>query len=329
MLKDILKAERSIFIEMYIFLDDTSESHNFVDALKAKAQAGVRVTIIADALGTFTLRKSAIAAMRSAGIEFIFFSHFLKRSHRKLIIVDETICYLGGINIEKSTTFWNDIGIRIKGKKISRTALKSFNKMYKMSGGKNPPLIKGHKPILKKLKTILMTSLPGHGNYPLVDYYQNRFLNAQTSIKIITPYFNPPRWLMALFDSARKRGVEVEVIIPRDTDIMILNKVSSAHIYQLKDLGIKFYSYPRMNHAKVLIIDNHEALIGSQNLDVFSFKMNMESGVATTDEKAVADMLKIFNAWKLASLDFNTLNYHPNFLDYIIIFVFKFFYWIL
>ena len=135
MFKAISEATESIYLEMYIFLDDTKITHDFLGMLKSKALSGVEVVIIADAYGSRELKSTAIAELKASGIEFIFFSHWLRHTHRKFLIIDHKIAFLGGVNIEEKIRNWRDLQIRLKGK-IVKPILKSFAYAYKMSGGK-------------------------------------------------------------------------------------------------------------------------------------------------------------------------------------------------
>jgi cardiolipin synthase len=103
-----------------------------------------------------------------------------------------------------------------------------------------------------------MENLPGHKMYRLTEYYKDKIIHAKKSIQITTPYFMPPRWMIALFDDAQRRGVKVEIMIPYDTDIKTLNKINYYYISLLTNMGITFYAIKQMNHAKMMIIDGNE-----------------------------------------------------------------------
>lgn len=97
--------------------------------------------------------------------------------------------------------------------------------------------------------------------YHLTEYYKEKIIHAKKSIKITTPYFMPPRWMIALLDDAQRRGVNVEIMIPYDTDIKQLNKINYYYIKKLTDMGMIFYAIKQMNHAKMMIIDDKEGVI--------------------------------------------------------------------
>lgn len=97
--------------------------------------------------------------------------------------------------------------------------------------------------------------------YRLTDYYKEKIIHAKTHIKITTPYFMPPRRMIALLDDAQRRGVKIEIMIPYDTDIKALNRINYYYINKLTTMGILFYAIKQMNHAKMMIIDDKEGVI--------------------------------------------------------------------
>lgn len=299
MIKEIKSAKKSIYIEMYIFLLDIGGKYDFVSALKERALAGVKVVIVTDARGSSELKPELIEELKKTGIEILFFSTWLRRTHRKIFIVDERISFLGGVNLKKSTSNWNDLQIKMISPLLTKNILKSFAYTYKMSGGKNEYLlgkIKGN--IFKTIKAQFLEHLPNQSIYTLKNYYTEAFSGANSSLTIVTPYFTPPRWLMALMDLAVKRGVKIEIIIPEDTDLKILNRINRAYILKLKDTGLNFYFQNSMNHAKLLLIDDATALIGSQNLDLASFNINLESSVSIKNKKLIEDLKSVVDSWK-------------------------------
>ncbi len=327
MFKSMAQAQKSIYIEMYIFLDDTQATHNFLGLLKEKASAGLEVVIIADAYGSSTLRGGAVEELKAAGVEFIFFSHWLRHTHRKILIVDNKTAFLGGVNIEEKIRHWHDLQIKVEGK-IVKPLLKSFAYAYQIMGGKKESILKYSRlPLVKKIKSWIIDSIVGTSTlYNINNYYKERIGAAKKSIKIITPYLLPPRWLLRILDDACRQGIEVEIIIPNDTDIKPLNKINYLNACRLSALGVKFYLMPVMNHAKIMLIDDEEGLIGSQNMDVLSFNLNMEAGVFFRQKDLVNDLKNIFTHWRNESIYFNSSDKKIKFFDRILIAFFKFFY---
>ncbi len=316
MFKDLTQAQTSIYIEMYIFLDDTQDSHDFIGVLKHKAQSGVKVVVIADAFGSFSIKKQTVNDLRQAGVDFQFFSHFWHRTHRKIVVIDQRLAYLGGVNIEKKIIHWHDLQIRLEGKKTVKGIIRSFARVYAASGGLDKNIIRYYnQSLIKKIKSLIIENLPGKSRRALADYYRSQIKAAKKSIKLVTPYFIPPRWLMAILDDAIRRQVEVKIIIPKDTDIKIINRINYYYASKLQPLGLKFFASPKMNHAKMMIIDDQEGLVGSQNLDLLSFNWNFEIGVFFRQKKMVRDLKEIFRRWEKRSIPFPNLKIKLSFLD--------------
>jgi cardiolipin synthase len=326
----INQAQTSIYIEMYIFLGDTRQTHDFFGKLKEKALAGLEVVLVLDAYGSSKLKTSSIQNLRGAGVELLFFSRWLRRTHRKLVIVDNKVAFIGGVNIENKIRNWQDLHLRLEGK-IVKPLLRSFAYTYEKCGGKNEHILKKSKlPLVKKIKSwVVDTWEIGDKRYRLNNYYLEKLTEATTSIKIVTPYLLPPRWLMKALDDAVARGVKVEIIIPENTDIKSLNGINYFNACRLTAVGVKFYFTPTMNHAKVMLIDNREALVGSQNLDILSFGINAEIGVFFKQKHAVNSLIKIIDKWqdtaKQPDLSFKRLSLGQRFLMLIFKVFFRFF----
>lgn len=327
MFKAMSAAQKSIYIEMYIFLDDTQATHNFLGLLKDKSLAGLEIVIIADALGSAALRKEAVNKLRAAGVEFIYFSHWFRRTHRKILIIDNKVAFIGGVNIEEKIRNWRDIQIKVQGK-IVKPLLKSFAYAYEMVGGKKEWILKYSRlPLSQKIKSWVIDNLtPTAKAYYLNNYYRKKTIEAKNLIQIITPYLLPPRWLMALLDDACRRGVKVEILIPNDTDVKLLNKINYLNACRLSSFGVKFYLMPTMNHAKIMLIDKNEGVIGSQNMDILSFNFNVEAGVFFRQKDLVDDLAKIISHWKKEAVIFETQGKKIKWINRILIAILKIFY---
>ena len=285
MLAAIKKAQESICIEMYIFLDDTGLEHDFIGALTQKSLEGVRVTIVADAFGSKNLRKKTIKKLREAGVEIIFFSHWLRHIHRKILIIDEKISFIGGVNIGKHFTTWDDLQLKL-GATLSRNLMRSFAYTYAMAGGKNELILAYREKMFgQKFQNWLIEHWPIRNIYTLRNLYMENISKAEKNIRMVTPYFTPPRWLISLLDSAAGRGINVEIIIPKKVDWRIMNRVNYKYMHDLHKFGVHFYLSEKMNHSKLLIIDDSHGIVGSQNLDHLSFSLNNELGLFFKNKK--------------------------------------------
>jgi cardiolipin synthase len=330
MIVAIESAQKSIYLEMYIFLDDTKKSHDFIGKLRAKARAGIRVVIVADAYGSKELKEEIASTIIKSGIEFIFFSHWLRHIHRKVLIVDEKIAFIGGVNIGRRFRNWNDLQLQLRGRIVKRL-LRSFAYTYTMAGGKNEKILSyRQKKLAGKLRFWLLEHWPTRNIYTLKNHYIEKLSQAKSSIQIATPYFTPPRWLISLLDDAVRRGVMVEILIPKTTDHpRVMNPINYRYMRNLHSLGIKFYLSQTMNHSKLLIIDREEGLIGSQNMDLFSFGLNSEVGVFFREKKLLQELERIILDWKKHSVQFQPKRYKMKVGDYFILIIFKLFHPIL
>lgn len=327
MFTSILGATKSIYIEMYSFLDDTKKTHDFLDILRQKAQAGVEVVIIVDIYGSMSLKNEAVEGLRQAGVEFLYFSRWFRRTHRKILIIDERIAFLGGVNIVEETRNWFDLQIKLQGR-IIVPVLRSFSYAYEMAGGEKESILSHRRAALApRIKSWITDNLPGTAiKYRLSDYYRERIRLAKHKITIVTPYLMPPRWLIAHLDEASHRGVKIDILIPNDTDVKIINKINYYNACQLASVGVKFFLLPMMNHAKIMLIDGEEGVIGSQNLDILSFNWNIEVGVFFRQKKLVRDLDHIISAWRRASIELTNVDRHINLFDRLIMSTMRLFY---
>ncbi len=325
MIDAIESAQKSIYLEMYIFLDDTKKSHDFIGKLRAKARAGIRVVIVADAYGSKELKEEIASTIIKSGIEFIFFSHWLRHIHRKVLIVDEKIAFIGGVNIGRRFKNWSDLQLELRGRTVKRI-LKSFAYTYAMAGGKNEKILSyRQKKLVGKLKFWLLEHWPTRNIYTLKNHYIEKISQAKSSIQIATPYFTPPRWLISLLDDAARRGVAIEILIPKRGDHAFVNLLNYRYMHDLSTLGINFYLSRTMNHAKLLIIDKEEGLIGSQNMDLFSFSLNSEVGVFFREKKLLQELEQVFENWKKNSTRFEPKKYKMRTGDYLALTLLKLF----
>jgi cardiolipin synthase A/B len=328
MLAELLLAKKSIYIEMFIFLDDTKETHDFVGILERKAKQGLSVIIIVDFYGSFHLSSNTISRLKSAGVDFLFYNYWFRATHRKIMIIDERIAFLGGVNIKKNIKNWHDLQIRLEGR-IVKPIIRSFARAYYKAGGKNQ-IIRDYykKKFSYKLKASIIDNWPQTFKNNQINYYYKQKINeAKFLIQIATPYFLPPRWLINHLVKAINRGVKIEILVPKKTDISFLNKINFLNACRLSALGLHIFFTKKMNHAKIMLIDNTEGVVGSQNLDILSFyNFNAEIGVFFSQKQAVKSLQQVINNWKKEAnyLDVNKVNF--SFIDKFLNFIFRLFY---
>lgn len=317
MFEAISSAKETIYLEMYIF-QNTIKDFDFFKLLKEKAKAGLKVKLILDSFGSITLSNSAVAELKGVGVEVLFLSYLLHRMHRKVLVVDEEVAFIGGVNIYKISRSWNDLTVRIKGRLVRKISA-SFAKAYANAGGKDQIISnKNKRSALTRRDTWIVEHYPVGKKFHFKKIYKKYIKEAKKSIVLVSPYFMPKRWLGAALHQAVLRSVDVEILIPQDADRYLYNRVNYFYIYKFSKLGIKFYMEKNMNHAKAMIIDGKEAMVGSQNLDFFSFDFNSEVGVFFKEPKAVAKLSEIAEAWKKDAVLFDYSVQKPKWFDYIL-----------
>ncbi|MEI7810226.1 MAG: phosphatidylserine/phosphatidylglycerophosphate/cardiolipin synthase family protein [bacterium] len=317
MYEAISSAQTSIYLEMYIFSDDMTD-YNFLKLLEEKALRGLRVRVVLDSFGSANLSKKVIEELRYVGVELIFLSYFLNRTHRKILIVDEHVAFIGGVNFHQSASLWNDLMVKVEGKLVYFIT-KSFAKVYAECGGKDPLVLMHNKAkFKKKMHDWLIEHFPIKNKYRLKKIYQRHLSRAHENVILVTPYLMPKRWLIGSLHQAVLRGVRVEILIPKNTDHYFIDRVNYFFMYELSKLGVNIHMESQMNHAKLMVIDKKEAIVGSNNLDFLSFELNSEVGIFFKDVTAVREILKIINKWEKDTEVFDKKAYHMKWFDYVL-----------
>lgn len=324
MYDSITQAQESIYLEMYIF-EDTVEKYPFFDLLKKRASDGIRVKLILDAFGSMELSNNRIAELIASWAEVLFQSYFLHRAHRKILVIDERIGYIGGVNFHQTARLWDDLVVRVESRLVSNI-VKSFAKSYRDARWKDTALLNiKNKISLNKVNAWIVEHSPFQNLFSLKKLYLEHINAAQERIILVTPYFLPKRWLSGALHQAVLRGIKVEILIPKHTDYPLINHVNYYYMYRLTQLWIRFYLEPQMNHAKAMIIDTDIGLVGSQNLDFLSFEFNSEVGVFFRDAAVVGELAKITEQWKSGSTLFESAIYKPRWFDSILSFCIRLF----
>ena len=303
MIVDIRKAQKSIYLESFI-LKDGRVTNDLFEALRNSAQNGIEVKIIVDIVGHLYFGRVDKIELEKAGIEILFFNRWFYRSHRKILIIDNKIAFIGGLNITGKDSGRFDLHMRLTGS-IVKPILNSFARIYQIAGGQDQDILKliKHKKALKlreklyRKKIWFIENWPIKGKSEIKEYYQESLKNAKQSIEIVSPYFVPHQWLISALEQAHSRGVEIKLIIPKKPDFWLIEIANLLFTYQLRDI-LTVFMIPEGIHAKVLLIDNHEGLVGSNNIDALSFDSNFEASVIFRKKDIVIDLISILDHWK-------------------------------
>jgi cardiolipin synthase len=324
MLSAIAAAKKSVYLEMYIFQNDTA-GYDFFSALEKKAHEGIRVIVVLDAFGSYGLALGAIDRLRRAGAEVLFFSSWFRRLHRKVLILDESTAFLGGVNISNAFAKWRDLQVRVSGK-IVHSIVRSFARIYRECGGRNPALKeKDALPVFAKTRMWLLGHGIGGKRYSLRKHYENHIGEATHSIVLVTPYLVPHRWLIARLHQAVLRGVRVEIMVPEHTDHVIIDRVNYYYLGLFVKLGAACLLSKEMNHSKAMLVDERAGTVGSNNLDTLSFNWNEETGVFFKDIGMIRKLRQIIELWEKTALPFSPKTHPHGRLGAFLAFIFRIF----
>lgn len=312
--RDLKNASRTIYLQYYIFLDDKIGTE-ISDILKKKAREGLEVKVIYDHVGSFSAKNSFFKKMETAGIEVqpFFRVNFPQlanrinwRNHRKLVIIDGAIGYIGGMNIAdryaygngKNKEMWRDTHFRVKGD-IVESLLHSFLVDWNFRK-KDPyfPALPSRQEVIKNEKGIqLITGGPISSWNNLSLMFLKAITSAKRLIWIQTPYFLPTDALFNALQAAALANIDVRIMMPAHTDSILLHYASFSYVTQCLAAGIKIYLYqPGMLHAKSMVIDDDLVTAGSTNFDFRSFENNFECNLFIHDPELNAKMRDIFYA---------------------------------
>lgn len=309
--QDLLNAKKSILLQYYIFLDDAI-GNEIADILISKAEQGVMVKVIYDHIGSFSARNKFFDKMKQHGVEThpffrVNFPHFANRinwrNHRKIVVIDGYIGYIGGMNIADryvnglpNGEEWRDTHFRVKGD-IVESLIYSFAMDWNFLK-KDPyvPEVKTERSEICNLTGVqLVTGGPTERWNNLTLCFLRAISMARRKILIQTPYFLPTDGLLNTLEAAALAKIDVRIMMPRNTDSKLLHYASFSYITQCLKAGIKVYLYePGMLHAKAMIIDDNFVTAGSTNFDFRSFENNFECNLLIYDTDINRKMRDIF-----------------------------------
>lgn len=310
----IASATESIRFETFK-MSPGKRADDFAAAIEQKAKQGVKIEILADSYGAEDLPDSYWERLTNAGVELRFFNpfswrspiDFLRRNHRKLLIIDQTTALIGGVGIsdfwdgevpKAATEPWFDFEVHWRGDVVGwLTGL--FWQHWLSAGGKVD--LREHQPRRSPDENhteLLITSGedPTPDNSPIRSLFQTCVQSAQERLWIASPYLLPDEATCKTLAEARARGVDVRVLtMGACTDKNYVYYTSRQHYGSLLKNGLKLYEYqPSMMHAKVILIDDNLVCMGSANLDPRSFFHNDELNICTPDKSLIQNIHTFF-----------------------------------
>lgn len=329
LLKALREARSHIHVEYYIYADDVT-GNEIADVLIEKAKEGVTVRFLYDGFGSHALGKSFLRRLQEKGIQtapfyevkwYAFANRINYRNHRKIIVIDGKISFVGGINISdkyrndlgnENKLYWRDSHLMIAGRAtfyLQYIFLCDWNFGTKKKLGFEPeffPTYSEGEDIKKELIQIVASG--PDSDLPVILYSLTESIAAaKRKIWITTPYFIPGETLMDQLIIAARSGIEIKLLIPGISDSKIVNAAARSYYTELIRHGIRIFEYQKgFVHAKTIVIDDSLALIGSANMDYRSFDLNFEVNAMVYSEKINYELAKAFEDDLKNSVEINS-----------------------
>ena len=320
LLADIAAATRHIHLEYYIWEPDRTGAA-LRDALAERARAGVQVRLLLDAIGAVRARHF-FAPLIEAGGEVAWFhpmrfGHVWRRpwanlrTHRKIVVIDGRVAYTGGMNVSDEQDervredAYRDLHLRLEGE-VVRTLQLVFCEDWAYATG-DRSFLSGvardtpREPAAGPVRAQVLVSGPDSPWEAIHRLQVSAIQAAKRRVWLMTPYFVPGEAAMMALTSAAMAGLDVRLLVPRESDSKLVTLAARSYFGPLLVAGVKVYEYgPRMLHSKSLLVDDELVVIGSANFDHRSFRLNFEVAVLF-DDRALASRIAALFEGELAS----------------------------
>lgn len=310
-------ASDYVLVQSFIIRDDAlglALQRRLID----KAQQGLRVYLLYDEIGCFSLPRRYLAALTDAGVVVSGFkttrgwAHPLRinfRNHRKIIICDGKIAFVGGHNVGdeylgNSRRFkgWRDTHLVVEGPTVQAVQL-AFLEDWFWATDAVPPLNWHPQPANegKGIKVLTIPSGPADTLETCAHLFISAINAAERRLWIVSPYFVPDVQVMTALQLAALRGVDVRIMLPQRTDQLLVYLSSFSYLEQAELAGVKVYRYQAgFLHQKVMLVDDEVATVGTANLDNRSFRINFEITLMVIDRGFAAEVKAMLEADFLA-----------------------------
>jgi cardiolipin synthase len=306
MLTAIAAARDSICLETYTFaLGPTGQ--RFRQALTEACRRGLQVKVMLDALGSVYLLESSWKTFQLHGGQFRWFnpislSHMAIRDHRKLLVCDQSVAFLGGFNIAKEywgdgvKAGWRDLGMRIRGP-MAKELARAFEEMFAHADFKHKPFARlrssSRQKTVASSRAQLLLGGPSRNN-PIKRALRADLKSAR-HVAIVSAYFLPPWRIRRDLMRLAHTGARVQLILPGKSDVILSRLAGQSFYRRLLKAGLEIYEYqPQILHAKLFIIDD-VVYAGSANLDRRSLSFNYEVMLRLADRSIACQARAIFS----------------------------------
>ena len=310
LLKAIASAKHHIHIEFYIYENDAL-GRLVKDALIDKVREGVEVRFLYDDVGSWNLPSEFIDELQSEGIDArsflkVRFPHLTSkvnyRNHRKIVVIDGRIGFVGGMNIAErylkgvSWGVWRDLHVRVEGKAVYGLQTAFLTDWYVV--GRSLLTSSSYFPEIRDKGDALVQIVTSDPVGKWNDIMQGLLIaihGAKKYFYLQTPYLLPTESILWALKTTALSGVDVRIMIPSRTDSKITHLGSLSYVYELMEAGVKIYLYEKgFLHSKMMVSDDMLSTIGSANMDFRSFEHNFEVNAFMYDRATALQMKAIF-----------------------------------
>lgn len=314
MIKAIQKARKTIFLQSFIIANDEA-GKKLMQELRKKAQEGVKIRVLYDSFGSFFSSFSNLFHRYNQGLPdfqirpFSFSNRLIQwnfqlRNHRKLLVVDSSVAFMGGINISHknlahhSDRFIHDLHCKVEGPAVMELISVFLRDWYYVTKG-NDPLLKNFSTELPKRKgnTILRVVASGFGQLSegSANVFQVAAATAQDTLWIISPYFVPDAPFVKALCMAAARGVDVRIIVPKLNNHFYVKMAARSLYANLLNGGVRIFEREKVFvHTKAMLVDREWAMLGSSNCDIRSFRLNLELDAVIRGEEISTELYELF-----------------------------------
>ncbi|MFN2313018.1 MAG: cardiolipin synthase [Bacteroidales bacterium] len=315
MLDAIASATNYIHLEFYRIEPDTLGTE-FRDLLERKAREGVKVRVIYDDVGSWNIHKPYLREMRASGVQIFpfmpvrfpsFSSKINYRNHRKILVVDGRVGFVGGLNIADKYLhglhglhglgLWVDTHLKLEGEAVVALDRVFISDWDFVSGEELKPesFLKHVIRTGNRCLVQVASSGPDTDWATIMQVYFSAIATAKSSIFLTSPYFSPDESILTALKTAALSGVDVRMIFPKRTDSIISNWNTRSYITELLEAGVRIFLYENgFIHSKYLLVDSVFSSVGSPNVDVRSFDLDFEVTALIYDEEFAARLGVLF-----------------------------------
>lgn len=315
MLEAIAAARRKVQLEMY-WIEDDSVGRTFRDALLKCASRGVDVRVVVDGFGSSSLPSTFFAGAAAAGLRVRVFKPIfvsldplrpravLARDHRKVLVVDDEIAFVGGLNLcEKWAPIglggedWRDTAVRVDGPELPRQLRALFDASWARAAGAREHDGRAQNVWSAEGGNIgVLANTPEHRRRRKIrQAYLLGLRRATRTVDITCSYFAPRHVFLRALTATIKRGVRVRMILPLHGDVWIADVIAGSWVRVLASLGVQVFGYAgSVLHAKTAVFDARWLTVGSHNLDALSWAYNLECNVFVDDDALGRQAVALF-----------------------------------